>query len=411
MTERVVQESKKAANFQVARNHRWQDFVVANKTSTASNPNYLTRRDFLKVLGILTGSALLSSCLPGSRGSELELTENEFLPKAHEVDLGDGHTLKIESKEFNLPFSPKQFPDTHTSIFGPHGGYIMYGTSGVKSVKIEGDTLANLSEQADCFGPRGDSDEFGFGGYRGLSGVVGLGGGKLAGLYHEERWPNGEGNGWPFTARIGLAMSEDHGITWTDYGVVMTGDEVIPGSKHGVQGVGQPCAIVTGDNLYTYYTNWPKSGHAKICVAKVPLSEITNPSSWKKFDGSDFNAPGIEGKAAPVLAFKGGADYAALPAISWNTEIGKYLMCFESNKGFYISVAADGFSWTEPQLALEFPMTQGQTIDNPGADWWSYPTMFSDSSMKTGSEGLLLCSHGRRAVTLHRGVLIPWSIT
>lgn len=383
-----------------------------------------SRRDFLKLAGVgAATTAILTGCGPASRYTKREpyllgpnpevtagLPENITKLTFHEADLGDGHSIKMENREYSLPLSPAYFPDTMTAIFTTAGIVEMYGSAGVNGIRLTGNKLVDVNYPEIKLGPTEHTTEQGFGGYRAFSGVIPLGGDSLAGFYHEEHWPSAD-TGFPFTAQIGVAISEDRGNSWTPLGPILTGDNIVPGNNN-VQGVGQPCPMVTDNSIALYFTNWGE-GHAKICAAKVGKADIKNPQAWKKWDGNGFNSPGLGGATQPVLTVDNGSSYAALPGVSWNTGLGKFVMSLESDKGFLVSTSKDGINWKDPQMIVEFP--QSQSARQGGDTWYSYPTLFSsektNSSLLTTNSGLLLCSRGVWNGEPHRGVLIPWSIS
>src|SRR5215208_6813355 len=64
--------------------------VPIKSTEITPYSQYLSRRDFLKAAGIVTGSALLVACAPKATGTTLPVPENEVPPASGKMDeLGD----------------------------------------------------------------------------------------------------------------------------------------------------------------------------------------------------------------------------------------------------------------------------------------------------------------------------------
>ena len=386
---------------------------IAQNTSEFIPPR-ITRRDFFKVAGGFGASAalMLAGCSPKdsefagiSRQSDLQPME----PSETQIP------FRLEATEVDFSASPQWFPDTRTSFIKTPAGLLLFGSAGPKGARFEGNSLSTLGNAEFVLGPDGRYEEgLGYNGYRAFSSVFeGRTPEELIGIYHEEFWPS-LGDGFPFKAQIGVAISRDTGRTWDIKGPILKGDILEPNSAV-VQGVGQPAALVSGsgDNreVTLYHTYWGR-GNANICVAKTPLAQVDNPDSWKKWNNGQFATPGFSGQSSPVISSPDGA--AALVSVSWDTKLNKFLAIlergYEANPGFYISTSTDGINWGEQQMVARFP--KPHSYRENGDIWYSYPTLISETRNQfiTNGEGVLLCSKGKWNERAHRGVLIPFKV-
>ncbi len=78
--------------------NRYKSIPVKSSEITPYS-QYLSRRDFLKAAGILTGSAVLAACAPKATGSAVPSEEAAFPPKVDE--LGDPATLYEDITNYN----------------------------------------------------------------------------------------------------------------------------------------------------------------------------------------------------------------------------------------------------------------------------------------------------------------------
>ena len=379
-------------------------------------PTSLSRRGFLKIAGGFGASAalMLVGCSPKdsefagiSRQSDLQPIE----PSEAQIP------FRLDAREMDFSASPQHFPDTKTSYIRTNEELLLFGSAGPQGVRFEGTSFNNFGNPEIVLQPDGRYIEgLGFNGYRAFSSVFeGRTPNELVGIYHEEFWPS-IGQGMPYKAQIGVALSYDNGKTWDKdkYVTVLTGDLLEPNSKV-VQGIGQPAALVSGRGegreVTLYHTYWGR-GNANICVAKAPLSQVDNPDAWKKWNNGSFSSPGLGGQASPIVTSPEGA--AALISVSWDTKLNKFLAIlergYETNPGFYITTSPDGLNWGEQQMIARFPKTH--SYREFGDIWYSYPTLISETKNQfiTNGEGVLLCSKGRWQERAHKGVLIPFKI-
>ena len=210
-----------------------------------------------------------------------------------------------------------------------------------------------------------------------------------------------------FTTSISLLESFDGGKTWQDFGPVIRGDDYLePGTK--ISGAGHPSAIIMGDYIYIYYANWAsqtKVFHAdQIYLARakiLPNGSVSNFEFYKEsgFSEGEYNLKPV----IPADAIENGK-YSALPSISYNTALRKYLAFYETDKGFAVAFSQNGINWTRNKLIFYFTKPISQRQD--GDLWNSYPSLLSDktegSDQITSIEGNLYYSTGIWPNTAHQ---------
>ena len=170
----------------------------------------------------------------------------------------------------------------------------------------------------------------------------------------------------------------------------------ISGNK--VSGAGQPSAIikeVDGVNyIYAYYTDWG-IGPDSIHLARAPLGQIDNPNAWQKHNNGEFSSTGSKGLSTPVIIPQPDEVYVAIPSVSFNNHIGKFIATFEGSSGFWLSTSVDGISWQGHQKIVEFPQAHDKVVS--GSSRFSYPTLLSlntNNQFVTGNTGELIYSRG-----------------
>lgn len=211
-------------------------------------------------------------------------------------------------------------------------------------------------------------------------------------FYHGEYHPQAP-NHFPFNAGIGLAISKDSGKSWQKKGQILKGLNDLP-AKDSVYGAGQPSAIRKDDYIYLYYVDWNGKYPDSIHLARAPITTDGVPNSWEKFNNGEFKNNGMDGKSTPVITAPQG-DYAALPGISWNSSLNKFLAVYESRYGFNIAISIDGITWGNQQRLLDV-----QTANNnprTGQKWNSYPTLWTpnkNSDGETDDNLILVYSEG-----------------
>lgn len=224
------------------------------------------------------------------------------------------------------------------------------------------------------------------------------------GYIDSDNWPEGlTGAETPAAVcRIGIMKSLDGGRSWENKGIFIEDLQprmIMKPHNRSVTfagGVGDPSAVVSGDYLYLFYSEYGYPGEYRpnsydpnleaqgqcISVARIALSDLDDPQGKaKRWDGSSFSAP-HDGAGKPVASIiipkeEGGgpassptAKYHWGPSVSWN----EYLQCWvmlmaraEGPKwiggGLFISFnrhkdlgeGDHSQAWTKPELLIERP--------------------------------------------------------
>lgn len=203
-----------------------------------------------------------------------------------------------------------------------------------------------------------------------LIGVRELDDGRLVGFFHaESHWYPRSTQGWQAYKSIGVAYSNDKGLTWGTPELILKQSSNKPASPEW-SGLGDGCVIYNhlNNKYYCYYT--PVSGSVNLSMA-VSSNPEAGPNSWTKWYNGSFSQPGIGGLDSPIagLSSRPGAN----PSVHWNTYLNKFIMVWHGwNEKLYISASDDGEVWESPQILLD-----------EGAKTW-YPVIVGTDSTKGG---------------------------
>jgi hypothetical protein len=367
------------------------------------------RRTFLRGVAGVGLSALVAGSLPGCGSqSEKEKTRPDQPVPEGTPDVENFNFRLGEEEAIDLP-GVLWVPDGHTSMMEMADGKIrVWVAGGPYSFMAEGKRIDSLNKPQLVFGPTQEQGPQGFEGYAAIHSVVpGANQGELIGFFHRELWPS-QGQYFPFTAGIGTAVSKDNGLTWERQPkMIIEGLQPEKPPANGVSGAGQPSAIVKDNHVYLFFTDWTRPPDS-IHVARARLDSVCKPQAWRHWKGDDWGRFGSEAESKPVVlppAEWPNSLYSALSGVSYNRYLQKYLMVFETNPGFGVVTSKDLVNWSQPQLIMEFPQPQFPIVN--GQDWYSYPTLLSDtaSDRETDQSGWLIYSKGVRngvAHTMHR---------
>ncbi|MGO9256042.1 MAG: hypothetical protein ACLQU1_07045 [Bryobacteraceae bacterium] len=193
----------------------------------------------------------------------------------------------------------------------------------------------------------------------------------------------------PFYITVGIARSSDNGKTWpapesgapSRYAVLQS-PEPQPTVPHDDLGNGIPAGFIdksaSGDYyLYVAYTSFPGSGTSRVARAQLGADPLT----FMKWYNGSFSQPGIGGLDSAVTPSAPGcaSEYPENPEISYNDDLGLYLMIFKCLSGtadagvggLYYSTATslDLEDWTTPQLIQNSQYPWASCTPPPGQEF------------------------------------------
>ena len=307
-----------------------------------SNKNKISRREFIKWLLVGGGLAAIAYKLKfaftAERRPVLEVTspsETWQLKEFYSIDCPIEHT-----------------PDAAVSVVAAGERQVLFTAGGDSSIRVEGDPLKSWKSAEVVAQPSRLETEQGEAGYLGISSVVPLPDGTWLGFAHAEfhdpqdRNEDGSTSGKPFKAEVQIMTSQDQGKTWSEPVTLVAGskpDEVAWQTENRfASGAGQPSAVVVGDEVVLYFTDWNGHRTDEIYQATAPLAEAANPDSWQ-----------VNTNSAALRRPSEADSYAALPCVIQAKAWGTYLATFETAQGFYLAESADGKNWGEGELVLD----------------------------------------------------------
>lgn len=235
--------------------------------------------------------------------------------------------------ELDAPFAALRLADGRFRAF----------TANSTTYAIEGTSLFDMAGERRPVleaGPEGSINDCG----RWLTSLARVEG-TLFGLVHQES--DCDYNEGRTSKSLAIASSTDDGLSWTDLGTVISGqDKPTPGT---ITGEGD-CSMIDGHDghLYAYCL---RNSDWQTIAARAPSS---NPTQWQKYLDGAWSEPGLGGAASAIGFIGTGTGY--MPARDWvvATTTDRWF------EGVRLSISADKVSF----LDLDEPL-----IPIDGADW------------------------------------------
>lgn len=229
--------------------------------------------------------------------------------------------------------------------------------------------------------------------------------GAVLGFVHQERdcdYARGKTD-----KSMALARSTDNGLTWTDLGTVITGQDA---PKDGaITGEGD-CTMVDGADGYLYgyclrNSDW------KTIVARAPVDQ---PTDWHKYFDGKWDAPGIGGEASSI-GFVGIGTGRVQPegwiaAVAVDPWFGGVRLSLSADKVTFVDLddpllTIDASDWNRPAATdlvayptLVNPETGGNVVDRhfllsytyvpPGKGFESRYQVLHDVRLTAGSDAI-----------------------
>jgi hypothetical protein len=317
---------------------------------------------------------------------------------------------KISTLYADNAFGLRFFPDLAVARINASNEYPfrMIVVAGITTWLFEGDSLDGITKATQVLtnGAPGEFDN----GYAGIGGAYYHTDGKLYGLFHGEDqedlpdFPNGV-NG--FYVSIGLAISEDNGLSFTKAGQVLICQkdkdwESYPGQAD--RGSGAPSCIKSKDGkyLYAYYVDFSRVDWrgAQIFMARADVSSNPPlPGNWYKYYNGSFLQPGIRGLDSPVVTYiDKNYSNSGDPFVTYSQYLDKYIMMycvddwFARNNGefgysgIYIAYSDDAVHWYNHERIYS-----GIVVPVPGETMAWHPAIIWDDAEE--HEGYLVYAY------------------
>lgn len=391
---------------------------------TRGNPLTLTRREFLKLAALTAAGVAVAACSPQSPNTSpaRPLPAPESLAPTNDfLKLGQEQELPLER------FGIKYTPDGHiTYIDLPNNVRRFFISGNEQSYLFEGKTGMTLASVVQSYDKRPikvwglDNKVTYRNGYSAITSIIKTDNknpNHLLATVHNEQHAGGPSN---FTASVGLIESTDGGINWNDKGVLIKGSDAIPPGEH-VSGAGEPCSIVKDEYVYIYYVDWASQKKIQkpdqIHLTRAVIKNDGSLGQIEHFTDSGFKTEFQNKELKPVIPVPQNipkSNYSALPSVSFNKHLNKYLCVFETDVGFCAATSDDAINWNEAKMIAKFPTVLSQRKGDGRETWYSYPTLLSETEPNdqiTGPNGILYCAKQKPGSDNHQLFTLPFSLS
>jgi hypothetical protein len=196
---------------------------------------------------------------------------------------------------------------------------------------------------------------------------------------------------------LGLAISSDRGLHWTDIGEIIRFNQ--PFTQGGVPApfaIGDPPLVISPDGkfFYVYFQDWLKDGTVtQTSVARASIDSVLKDAfggekhfaaQFKKFHANTWDQPGIGGVSTDLLP---NARYGGGLNVAYDTYLRRYLMLNSDSQNFSYAESPDGLQWTDtiflgmlghvPEIAgYAMPIGTGDDPSTLGKQFYVYYTQF-----------------------------------
>ncbi len=183
------------------------------------------------------------------------------------------------------------------------------------------------------------------------------GAGSLLDVYHAEI-----NTDTSFYSLLGLAVSRDDGLHWTDLGEIIRLNQPYETDLAGFD-LGSPRLVDSPDGqyFYVYFPDWIANGTTQpttatiVSVARAPIASVQeaaageNPhaAAFEKYYEGAWSQPGIGGLSTDLNP---NAGYAGSSNVAYDSALGRYVMITDDTQHLAYAESVDGLSWTLPVL-------------------------------------------------------------
>jgi uncharacterized repeat protein (TIGR03803 family) len=196
---------------------------------------------------------------------------------------------------------------------------------------------------------------------------------------------------------LGLAISSDEGLHWTDIGEIIRFNMSFSYKGQPAPGaIGDPPLVVSPDGkyFYVYFLDWLKSGvNTTASIARAPIAEVLqaafgssvhHAAPFRKYYQGAWDQPGIGGTSSDLIPE---GHYGGGNNVAYNSYIRRYLMLNSDSQNYSYAESPDGIEWTDtiflgmlghvPDLAgYSGPIGKGDDPTILGKEFYVYYTQF-----------------------------------
>jgi hypothetical protein len=182
------------------------------------------------------------------------------------------------------------------------------------------------------------------------------GAGNLLDVYHAEINTNTS-----FYSLLGLAVSRDDGLHWTDLGEIIRLNQPYKSDLPGFD-IGSPRLVDSPDGqyFYVYFPDWIANGTTQptatiVSVARAPIvsvlkaafGERPHAAAFEKYYEGAWSQPGIGGLSTDLNP---NAGYAGSANVAYDNAFDRYVMITDDTQHLAYAESVDGLTWTLPVL-------------------------------------------------------------
>ncbi len=194
--------------------------------------------------------------------------------------------------------------------------------------------------------------------YRVLDGKPGAG--SLLDVYHAEIDTETS-----FYSLLGLAISKDDGLHWTDLGEIVRPNQPYEADLAGFD-IGSPRLVDSPDGqyFYVYFPDWIANGTPQpttatvVSVARAPIASVLeaaagerpHAAAFQKYYEGAWSQPGIGGLSTDLNP---NAGYAGSANVAYDSAFGRYVMVTDDTQHIAYAESENGLAWTLPVLLTQ----------------------------------------------------------
>ena len=182
------------------------------------------------------------------------------------------------------------------------------------------------------------------------------GGGNLLDVYHAEINTNTS-----FYSLLGLAVSRDNGLHWTDLGEIIRPNQPYESDLAGFD-IGSPRLVDSPDGqyFYVYFPDWIANGTIQptatiVSVARAPIASVLeaafgerpHAAAFDKYYEGAWSQPGIGGLSTDLNP---NAGYAGSANVAYDKAFDRYVLISDDTQHLAYAESVDGLTWTLPVL-------------------------------------------------------------